>query len=1591
MQSGDAIVAKGSDCREGAERPSDAGSVGGYRVGRAPRGGHNRPVSRPETLLPAEPLLAGRYAHLEELGRGASGRVLLVEDRIAGGTRAVKIVSAQDAERLRWELTLLASLAHPGLARVYELVTLREPLGPPFRLEPGAAALVEEHVDGASAAELAAGLSTDEERARFAVVVGIAVARALGAMHAAGLIHGDVKPANVVVPADASAAKLVDLGLARPAGLSAAVSGTPAFLAPEAWLGERSVATDLYALGVTLHALASGSHAFDTLGSTESLARSLLARPSPSSLPAVVPVALRRLIGDLLADEPGMRPASAREVALRLSALASDVGASVPEGLAISEAPSALERAARATLRPLIGRRSELAELIALAREPRVVVVAGPPGAGRSRLVREAARAIQSEAAARGERVPTYVAIADGRVPRLGHDAIVHLEACSIDRAAWSAAIDAAAVEGVRLTIVAEPAEEGDAELTLGPLDDASLERLVKELLEVDPAPALVAAARAASGGLAGRLCRLVAEGLEAGLDPSRPGVMEDLGRSGREASIPASARPLAELLAAAGGALDAEVAAQRCESAAEQARVLRSRGLAHDAQGRIALRADLARSLALDPERRRALAEQLADAPLDAIAQAHVRAACGDSKGATVAFLRAMEDARRNGDPERAAAIGADAHAILGPTPPIALARADALRAFAREADALAVLEEIEGEDAAALRADLARLTGDVERARKEAEGASARAVLARLALDGGDPERALALAADGPLEPRALEVGVFAELALGRLDEARASAEQAVALARASGSLSAEARAIGTEGVALAARGELDEAAARYERAFELADAAGERHAAASFLVNVGLGRLERGEAGPAIEALREGARRLTALGRRGDAARALYNLGNAAALVGDDDLARDAMRRAVAWAEGDAAASALAKVVESELAMRAGKLEQAERALEDAWRAPRVPDPVRATIGARLAIARAVRGRVEAARELLGEVASLGGDELAIARARVALAAGEEGEAVREAEAARAAASGWESRLHAELIAAEALERAGRGAEALAALAKARGLLDRAASTLPLAARARLRAVPAYQRALASAPAEAVTSADSRWRALSQHARRLVRESRIGRLHERIVDAAVELADAERGFLVARAPDGATRVLAARAFGGPLDGERPSESIAARVLDSGRPLVTLDAIDDPRLGRAASVHAMALRSAAGVPLPLRNGRAMAIVLDDRLRPGTFDETTLALLADLAELAAGALEGAEALRRERREGRRLAREKERLSARVEVQARELGELRRRTEGESFAGIVAESEPMRRALALALRVATADAPVLLRGESGTGKELFARAVHDASPRRDGPYVSENVSAIPDTLLESALFGHVRGAFTGAERARRGLFEIADGGTLFLDEIGEMSEPMQAKLLRVLQDGELRPIGSEETRRVDVRIVTATHRNLEELVETGRFREDLFYRIAVVQLALPSLRERPDDVAPLVRAFLERHAPDRDVRVDRAAMAALRNYAWPGNVRQLENEVRRALVMADDVIALEHLSPALRGEGEELAVDELDLKGQTEALERRLIRAALERTGGNQTRAAELLGVSRYGLAKMMKRLALSV
>jgi len=352
----------------------------------------------------------------------------------------------------------------------------------------------------------------------------------------------------------------------------------------------------------------------------------------------------------------------------------------------------------------------------------------------------------------------------------------------------------------------------------------------------------------------------------------------------------------------------------------------------------------------------------------------------------------------------------------------------------------------------------------------------------------------------------------------------------------------------------------------------------------------------------------------------------------------------------------------------------------------------------------------------------------------------------------------------------------------------------------------------------------------------------------------------------------------------------------------------------------------------------------------------------------------------------------------------RRAARRAERARVRVEGLLREReteleatrSELELTRDGAEnryrYDEIAGRSEPMRDLLRLVDRVTGSDVPVLIHGESGTGKELIARAIHANGVRSRRAFVTENCASVPESLLESTLFGHVRGAFTGASSTRAGLFDVADGGTLFLDEIGEMSLGMQAKLLRVLQDGEVRAVGSERARRVDVRVIAATHRDLEAMVSAGTFREDLFYRLNVITLRVPALRERPEDIPLLVEHFASKHGGGRPLKVTRAAMAKLIAFPWPGNVRQLENEVRRALVLADGAIDVTELSAdVVRGGPSAARGSSFHLRSRVDALESSLVQEALAKTRGNQTRAAQMLGLSRFGLQKMMKRLGLKV
>jgi two-component system, NtrC family, nitrogen regulation response regulator NtrX len=330
----------------------------------------------------------------------------------------------------------------------------------------------------------------------------------------------------------------------------------------------------------------------------------------------------------------------------------------------------------------------------------------------------------------------------------------------------------------------------------------------------------------------------------------------------------------------------------------------------------------------------------------------------------------------------------------------------------------------------------------------------------------------------------------------------------------------------------------------------------------------------------------------------------------------------------------------------------------------------------------------------------------------------------------------------------------------------------------------------------------------------------------------------------------------------------------------------------------------------------------------------------------------------------------------------------------------KDLQRLRARIRGE----IVGESEPIQRLMAQVAKVGRSRARVLVTGESGTGKELVARAIHEASDRRERAFVKVNCAAIPRELIESELFGHERGAFTGATAQKKGLFHLADGGTIFLDEIGDMDLGAQAKVLRVLQSGEIMRVGGSRLEVVDVRVLAATHKNLPELVSAGEFREDLYFRLAVVPIQVPALRERPEDIELLARHFIDAACAENGLtpkRLAPAALEALRAWSWPGNVRELRNVTERMVILSDGDLELEDVPPEIQDNTP--AADDVELAGLVpgtvpegvslrafrEAMERTFIRQRLDELGWNVSRTAESLGVERTHLHKKIRLLGI--
>lgn len=478
---------------------------------------------------------------------------------------------------------------------------------------------------------------------------------------------------------------------------------------------------------------------------------------------------------------------------------------------------------------------------------------------------------------------------------------------------------------------------------------------------------------------------------------------------------------------------------------------------------------------------------------------------------------------------------------------------------------------------------------------------------------------------------------------------------------------------------------------------------------------------------------------------------------------------------------------------------------------------------------------------------------------------------------------------------------------------------------------------------------------------------FRRLHEFSERLMSLESVDELLEVLLVSVLELTGAARG-MVLLVDDGKIEVRASRNVQSAAfvsgDAQGISDSIVRQVVETKRPLIVSDALTDTTFGQSESVIALQLSSVMCAPLLSRGEVIGALyVANDEIK-SLFERKQLDLLTVFAGQASLLLTNAMLVTA-------LRADKQKLEA-------ELVDKR-------FGEIIGSCASMMEVFRKLQKVAATDISVLITGETGTGKELIAREIHRRSDRAEGPFVTVNCGAIPENLMESEMFGHVKGAFTGAVVSRGGKFQQANGGTLFLDEVGELTPQLQVKLLRALQERMVTRVGDSRPEKLDIRVVSATNRNLEEMISTGMFREDLYYRLNVVNLWLPPLRDRGDDVFIIAKALLSKYADELGSSVQGFAptgLAAIKKYPWPGNIRQLENRIKKALVLCDKTF----LSAEDLDLGESEVEPILPLERAKEEFQRRYVLEALERNNGNRTQTARDLGVDPRTIFRYLER-----
>jgi transcriptional regulator with GAF, ATPase, and Fis domain/predicted Ser/Thr protein kinase len=1667
-----------------------------------------------------------RYEIVRPLGAGGQGTVYLVRDRFLGGeSLALKRIGARSDDLLRAsferEFSVLASLSLPGIARVMDF-GLSEPDGD----DPGGPFFTRAYIDGEPLDVRVRGSAPEETIRLF-----LGVTRLVEALHRVGIVHGDLKPANLLVDKSGHP-HVIDFGLARLASDRTArgTGGTPAYMAPELLRGEPpSAAADVYALGAMLFKLLTGLAPLEQHGDRALSLR--LAGELPSIPEDKLPIERAALEVALLAIAPDAERRIPAVLELRSMLEARTGLASVDFGAGFVPPRPRGHEDLLAQLDHTVSARLE-----GRGGEQSAVLLRGENGSGKTTLLRELKWRLQ----VRGIRVLEASAIrgsALGPLLGLGRQGAV-LGARDADSVAAKGAdpeelaqalsralrllnekapvalllddIDAMEpvvttalrltihTEGVRVVLVGTARQlETRAMAELGArqsievpaLDAADVAKIAEDAL----GPADVTVTRALhkrTRGLPGLVVEVLAHLAARGQAPTAKDVETIRVEAGEALArvsfsrLSAEAKRLVEVLASVPIAVPEEAALAVAKASAASLSEARTAGvviagpdglsLSDRAVGAVV--SDDRSSEELEVHARGLLAHPAIDA-LDIGAKARLAVVAGDSKAIVELAPRAVEELSARGlyewavevlraylplaDPATARQGELDLARLLSDlarhedaaevalglsrnpdaTPDertralVAASRAwTELGAFDRAASAL---ESVPADAASSLRALAHRVLAKVLIARGDYPAAERAASLGLASASADDPVRIELLTS----------IGMVASY-LGDHERARARYNEALSLARAKGSRRDEALVIAYLGIDHHRMGDHRGARDLYERSLEIARQLGDIGNMASYSLNLGTVTQELGEPSEAARHYESAARLARRAGRAPADVIARCNLANLHVYLGlyqragreADDALHDALEA------GMKPSAAQATALLGDVAARLGDVETALARFDDATQTYK-------KLGRRREVAETLLDSAEALLDRNGPAdTSAAVGRLAEARtiideekleefrlrlrwllARARADTGDSDGAVADLEKLLAEAREASDReLVWKTLATLARLNALRGADFVARRQdqEAMELLESIATKLPrdqreafwhdprrreVRKRAGVADRPPASRLAPMAFSDSTfhpVGLEARTARLLELIKRLASEHEVDRLLERITDSAVELAGAERGFVLLVGENGQLAARTVRDASAHSSDPHVafSQSIAEAVLIDGEPIITVDARDDTRLSEYMSVHKLMLKSVACLPIRGRAGALGVLYLEHRMRRGRFDEADVDLLFAFADQAAIALENAKLIAENERRRLELERtnvELERAKDEIErvlvARTAELEDAKREVDraraqlrsNYSRHGLVGSSEAMRRVFSLIDRVRDTSVSVVIQGESGTGKELVARAIHYAGPRSAGPFVALNCAAIPETLLESELFGHVRGAFTGADRDRRGVIIQASGGTLFLDEVGDMPAKMQIDLLRVLQERTVRPIGGDRDELVDVRVIAASNKSLQREAEKGTFREDLFYRLNVVEIRLPALRERTGDIPLLCDHFLALFAKRdgvRQKRLTREAQKRLVDHPMPGNVRQLEHVLLNAWVLVEGEII----------DADDLALDDSDLTSDAAVArasneprpqtlrdhkhdEKHRILTALEEFGWNRVRAAKALGMPRRTFYRRLK------